>query len=126
MGTPAARAKRLDPQSCRLPTREAALAVAAFEVGEGLPPGAAGSLPAGCSRVEVSLLEVDPAVAPRDARLVGGLAEGRPGEREVAGRDGARLEARAAGGEGHRGSEDVAAGEEAQDLCARGAEVAVP
>src|SRR5207302_4555965 len=80
---------------------------------------------AGLAAVEVALLEVDAAVAAGDARLVGGVGEGRPREREVSGRGEAGFDPRAAGGEGDRAGETVAAREPSEDLGARRAEVAV-
>src|SRR6266536_3925801 len=95
------------------------------EVALCLDPAVTGGGPARRARVEVSLLEVDAAVAAGDACLRGGGREGLPGQRELAGRDEAGLDSRAPDREGHGAAEAVAAGEQLQDLRARGAEVRV-
>ena len=96
------------------------------EVGLCLEPASLCGLAAGRACVEVALLEVDAAVAAGDAGLVGGVGEGGPGEGEVVRWGQARLDSRAAGGEGDGAVEAVAAGELPEDLGACGAEVAVP
>src|SRR5439155_1224700 len=83
------------------------------------------SYPAGGASVEISLLEVDAAVAPRDPRLISRVRERRPGKHEVPPRNGSRFDPRAAGRERHRGAEAVGMRKELEDLRAGGAEVAV-
>src|SRR6266542_5406494 len=104
-----------------LPARDGA----SGEVALGLQPALPGGDPSGRPRVEVALLEVDAAVAPREPRLVRGRGEGRPGQCQVASRDETRLDARALSRERHRAAEAVATREEPEDLGAGGAEVAV-
>src|SRR5207253_9919265 len=55
-------------------------------------PSKMGDAAAGGSSDQVSLLEVDPAVAPGEAGLVRRVAEGFPMKRHIAGRDGSGLE----------------------------------
>src|SRR6266540_6258990 len=93
------------------------------EVALCLDPAVTGGGPARPARVEISLLEVDAAVAAGDACLRGRGGEGRPGQRELTGRDEAGLDARAPDRKGHGAAEAVAAGEQLQDLRAGRAEV---
>src|SRR5205823_9383039 len=81
-----------------------------------LDPCLLGDEPACDSGVQVTLLEVDPTIAPGEARLAGGLAERCPAKCHIAGRDGSGLELRAAGWKRDRSPEVVAFGEEFQDL----------
>src|SRR5258708_3976111 len=75
--------------------------------------------------VQVTLLEVDPTVAPGEAGLVGGLAEGCPAKRHVGSRDGAGLELGASRWKRDRSPKCLAPGEESQDLRPGRAEGAV-
>src|SRR5262249_4542297 len=66
------------------------------------------SYPAGGASVEISLLEVDAAVAPRDPRLISRVRERRPGKRDVVARDRSGFDLRATPGERHGCAETVA------------------
>src|SRR5205823_14461097 len=99
--------------------------LAPLEVGLGFRPRPARGEPSGETSIEVALLEVDAPVASREPGLVGGVAKGRPREREGACRHHARLDIRASRGNLDGGAEPVSAGEQAQDLGAGGTEVAM-
>src|SRR6266571_5421201 len=76
-----------------LPARDALRLVgAAAEQIERFVPRHSGGRPPLRASVEIALLEVDPAVAPRDAGLCRRIGEGRPFERQLLGRNRSRLD----------------------------------
>src|SRR5439155_14922346 len=98
----------------------------AVEVRQRLRPRRTRGQPPRRPRVQIRLLEMDPAVAPRETRLVGGVGKRVPRERDVVSRRDARLDTGAAGGERDGRFEAIAPGEEPEDLGTGRTEVAVP
>jgi len=76
--------------------------------------------------LKIRLLEMDPAVTPRETRLIGGIGKRVPREDDVVNRRDARLDRRATGSERDGRFEAIASGEEPEDLGTGRAEVAVP
>jgi hypothetical protein len=103
----------------------AAAVLMPVEVHARFHPGLQAHGPAHLTAPKISLGEMDSAIAPREAGLVGSGRKGRPMERDICRRNGARLDPRAARCDRHLIAEPIAAGEPLQDLRRGGAEGAV-
>src|SRR5206468_10263104 len=98
----------------------------AVEVALGLAPDQEADVLPGLAGLVVAVVEVDPAVFPGDAGLIGGGGERLPGQGDRLGRDRARLDPGAASRAGLRHPEGVAAGGRLEEHGRGGAEGRVP